>query len=56
MKILIINGSPKNNGNTARALAEAELTELELTKEITDTGVTVTVSYGCIREIAVPLR
>ena len=24
MKILIINGSPKNNGNTARALAEAE--------------------------------
>ena len=24
MKILIINGSPKNNGNTARSLAEAE--------------------------------
>ena len=24
MKILIINGSPKDNGNTARALAEAE--------------------------------
>lgn len=24
MKLLIINGSPKNNGNTARALAEAE--------------------------------
>ena len=43
-------------GMLNRALAEAELTELELTKEITDTGVTVTVSYGCIREIAVPLR
>ena len=24
MKVLIINGSPKNNGNTARSLAEAE--------------------------------
>ena len=37
-------------------LGEAELTEIEMTKEITESGVTVTVVYGCVREIAVPKK
>ena len=35
-------------------LGEAELTEIDVKKEITENGVTVTVDYGCLREIAVP--
>ena len=36
-------------------LGEAELTQTKLIKEITDGGVTVTVTYGCVRNIAVPM-
>lgn len=48
MKILIINGSPKSNGNTARALAEAESIFAAEGIEIENIHVGGKVIRGCI--------